>query len=64
MEERRWHKADEDGVPPFLEAPNLPQTVIALFATLRLGGITVMTNPLYTAPVAKSSVRVSVLPLS
>jgi long-chain acyl-CoA synthetase len=110
MEERRWHKAYEDGVPPSLDyeqltipgllersaarfanrpaitfrnttltyrqfkdevdrlatalaalgvtkgtrvaiqAPNLPQAVIALFATLRLGGITVMTNPLYTAP--------------
>lgn len=33
-----------------IQGPNLPQMVIALFATLRLGGITVMTNPLYTAP--------------
>jgi long-chain acyl-CoA synthetase len=29
--------------------PNLPQTVIAYFATLRLGAIAVMTNPLYTS---------------
>ncbi len=33
-----------------IQAPNLPQTVIAIFATLRLGGITVLTNPLYTPP--------------
>ncbi len=29
--------------------PNLPQTVIAYFATLRLGAVAVMTNPLYTS---------------
>ncbi|MCH8936957.1 MAG: long-chain fatty acid--CoA ligase [Gemmatimonadetes bacterium] len=110
MEERRWHKAYDEGVPPSLmyeeltlpemldsaaarfghrpaitfqnatltysqlknevdrlatalaalgvakgtrvaiQAPNLPQTVIAIFATLRAGGITVLTNPLYTGP--------------
>ncbi len=33
-----------------IQAPNLPQTVIAIFATLRAGGITVLTNPLYTGP--------------
>jgi long-chain acyl-CoA synthetase len=32
-----------------IQAPNLPQTVIAYFATLRLGAVVVMTNPLYTA---------------
>jgi long-chain acyl-CoA synthetase len=32
-----------------IQAPNLPQTVIAYFAVLRLGGVVVMTNPLYTA---------------
>lgn len=110
MEERRWHKAYDEGVPPSIiyeeltlpemldsaaarfghrpaitfqnatltysqlknevdrlatalaalgvakgtrvaiQAPNLPQTVIAIFATLRAGGITVLTNPLYTGP--------------
>lgn len=33
-----------------IQMPNLPQTVIAIFATLRLGASTVLTNPLYTAP--------------
>ncbi len=33
-----------------IQAPNLPQTVIAIFATFRAGGITVLTNPLYTGP--------------
>jgi long-chain acyl-CoA synthetase len=28
--------------------PNSPQTVVAFFATLRLGGVVVMNNPLYT----------------
>lgn len=32
-----------------IQLPNLPQTVIAYFAVLRLGAQTVMTNPLYTA---------------
>ena len=31
-----------------IQMPNLPQTIIAIFATLRLGAITVLTNPLYT----------------
>ncbi|MFQ5550592.1 MAG: AMP-binding protein, partial [Gemmatimonadales bacterium] len=30
-----------------IQTPNLPQTVIAYFATLRLGAQTVMTNPMY-----------------
>ncbi len=33
-----------------IQLPNLPQTVIAYYATLRLGAQAVMTNPLYTAP--------------
>lgn len=39
----------QEGSRVAVHAPNLPQTVIAYFATLRLGAITVMTNPLYTA---------------
>ncbi len=31
-----------------IQLPNLPQTVIAYFAVLQLGGRVVMTNPLYT----------------
>lgn len=31
-----------------IHLPNLPQTVIAMFAVMRLGGQAVMTNPLYT----------------
>ncbi len=31
-----------------IQLPNLPQTVIAYYATLRLGAQTVLTNPLYT----------------
>lgn len=31
-----------------IQIPNVPQTVIAYFATLRLGAIAVPTNPLYT----------------
>src|SRR3989440_4562941 len=31
-----------------IQLPNLPQTVIAYYATLRLGAQAVMTNPLYT----------------
>lgn len=31
-----------------IQLPNLPQTVIAYFATLRLGAQAVLTNPLYT----------------
>jgi long-chain acyl-CoA synthetase len=30
-----------------IQLPNLPQTVIAFYAVLRLGGVVVMTNPLY-----------------
>lgn len=30
--------------------PNCPQTIIAYYATLTLGGVVVMTNPLYTEP--------------
>jgi len=33
-----------------IQLPNLPQTVIAYYATLRLGAQAVFTNPLYTAP--------------
>jgi long-chain acyl-CoA synthetase len=33
-----------------IHLPNLPQTVIATMATLRLGGQCVMTNPLYVPP--------------
>jgi long-chain acyl-CoA synthetase len=33
-----------------IHMPNLPQTVLAFQATLRLGAVAVMTNPLYTAP--------------
>ena len=33
-----------------IQLPNLPQTVIAYYATLRLGAQTVLTNPLYTPP--------------
>lgn len=32
-----------------IQLPNLPQTVIAFYGTLRAGGVAVMTNPLYTA---------------
>ncbi|MGH7529961.1 MAG: long-chain-fatty-acid--CoA ligase [Gemmatimonadales bacterium] len=32
-----------------IQLPNLPQTVIAYYATQRLGAHTVLTNPLYTA---------------
>ncbi|MFQ5702658.1 MAG: long-chain fatty acid--CoA ligase [Gemmatimonadales bacterium] len=32
-----------------IQLPNLPQTAIAYYATLRLGAQAVMTNPLYTA---------------
>jgi len=31
-----------------LQLPNLPQTVIAYYAVLALGGVVVLTNPLYT----------------
>src|SRR2546423_7695734 len=31
-----------------IQLPNLPQTVIAYYATLRLGAQAVLTNPLYT----------------
>ncbi|MCZ6596679.1 MAG: long-chain fatty acid--CoA ligase [Planctomycetota bacterium] len=31
-----------------IQLPNLPQTVIAYYAILSLGGVVVMTNPLYT----------------
>jgi len=33
-----------------IQLPNLPQTVIAYYATLSLGAQVVLTNPLYTAP--------------
>ncbi len=33
-----------------IQLPNLPQTVIAYYAVVRLGGQVVLTNPLYTAP--------------
>jgi long-chain acyl-CoA synthetase len=33
-----------------IQLPNLPQTVIAYYATLRLGAQAVLTNPLYTTP--------------
>ncbi|MDH5804570.1 MAG: long-chain fatty acid--CoA ligase, partial [Gemmatimonadota bacterium] len=33
-----------------IQTPNLPQTIIAMLATFKLGGVTVMTNPLYTGP--------------
>jgi long-chain acyl-CoA synthetase len=32
-----------------IQLPNLPQTVIAFYGTLRAGGVVVMTNPLYTS---------------
>ncbi|MGQ0719960.1 MAG: long-chain-fatty-acid--CoA ligase [Candidatus Eiseniibacteriota bacterium] len=32
-----------------IQLPNLPQTVIAFFGTLRAGAVAVMTNPLYTS---------------
>ncbi len=38
----------EPGVRVAVHLPNLPQTVISVFAVLRLGGQVVMTNPLYT----------------
>lgn len=31
-----------------IHLPNLPQTIIAFYGTLRAGGVAVMTNPLYT----------------
>ncbi|NNE43647.1 MAG: AMP-binding protein, partial [Gemmatimonadetes bacterium] len=37
-------KGDRVGI----QLPNLPQTVIAFYGTLRAGGVAVMTNPLYT----------------
>lgn len=33
-----------------IQLPNLPQTVVAFYATLLLGAQAVMTNPLYTVP--------------
>jgi len=33
-----------------IHLPNLPQTVISIFAVMRLGAQAVMTNPLYTPP--------------
>ena len=33
-----------------IQLPNLPQTVIAFFATMKLGAQVVMTNPLYMPP--------------
>jgi long-chain acyl-CoA synthetase len=33
-----------------IQLPNLPQTVIAFYGTLRAGAVAVMTNPLYTGP--------------
>src|SRR6266566_1578525 len=33
-----------------MQLPNLPQAVIAYYATLSLGAQVVLTNPLYTAP--------------
>jgi long-chain acyl-CoA synthetase len=38
----------EKGSRVAIHMPNLPHTVIAFFATVRLGAIAVMTNPLYT----------------
>jgi len=40
----------EHGTRVAIHLPNLPQTVIAFFATLRLGAVAVITNPLYTSP--------------
>ena len=39
----------ERGTRVAIQLPNLPQTVIAFYAVLSLGGIVVMTNPLYVA---------------
>lgn len=39
----------EKGTRVAIYLPNLPQTVIAFFAVMRLGGVAVMTNPLYTS---------------
>ena len=38
-----------EGTRVAIYMPNLPQTVISFFAVLRLGGVAVMTNPLYTS---------------
>ncbi len=38
------------GTKVAVHLPNLPQTIIAITATLRLGGQVVMTNPLYVGP--------------
>ena len=38
----------EQGTRVAIQMPNLPQLVIGYFAVLRLGGIVVMTNPMYT----------------
>ena len=37
----------EKGTRVAIQMPNIPQLVIAYFATLRLGGVVVLTNPLY-----------------
>ena len=39
----------ERGTRVAIQLPNLPQTVIAFYAVLSLGGVVVMTNPLYVA---------------
>ena len=39
----------EHGSRVAIDLPNLPQTVIAYFAVLRVGAVVVMTNPLYTS---------------
>ncbi len=36
------------GVRVAIQLPNLPQAVVAYYAVLRLGGVVVMTSPLYT----------------
>ncbi len=38
------------GVRVAIHLPNIPQAVIAYYATLRAGGEVVLTNPMYTAP--------------
>jgi len=40
----------EPGTRVAIHLPNLPQTIIAFYATLARGAVAVMTNPLYVAP--------------